>query len=161
MCFKKLLSIVMGCFFALNVLGTNKPEVIEDENGELTGIKLHLPEGLIADCEDKYWTLKEEEKAELDACLPSEIVFQNWCDGQKKPDNTNPVKLRKILGMYAYILSHVSKSNWTLQKKFCKDVGLIDILGSIHLKGAKRCSHHNFTDVIDEYLTNMFYIFQD
>lgn len=75
MCFKKLLSIVMGCFVALNVLGANEPEVIENEKGELSGIILHLPEGLIADCKDKYWALKEEEKAELDACLRSQENF--------------------------------------------------------------------------------------
>ncbi len=138
--FRKLLSIVIGLNLSFNALAGNEPEIIEDENGDPIGIKLNLPEELIKDCENKFWTLKDETtKTELDNILSSQENFDEWCQKQTEIDNRNPVKLRNLLCKYAYILRGANEKSYTLEGVFCKRVELGKILGGIHLKGATPC----------------------
>ena len=129
---KKLLSITTGCFLALSIFADSAPEVIEDENGDPIGIKLNLPEELINDCKDDFWTLKDEEtKTELDKFLSSQESFDEWCEAQSPIDNKNPVIVRNALRKYAYfLLDFMQKSD----KKFEVPLPLFHLRLSHHQK---------------------------
>ena len=154
---KKLLSITTGCFLALSVFAGREPEFIEDENG----IKLNLPEELINDCKDDFWTLKNDTtKAELDNILSSQESFNEWCEAQSPIDNKNPVIVRNALCKYAYFLLYANRENYTLDGSFCKRVNLGNILGSIHLKGATPCGCCCYTEA-EKYIKTLKLILLD
>ncbi len=139
--FKKFLNISLG-FACLNMpcFADNEPEVVENEEGEPIGIKLHLPEELIKDCQNSFWSLNDVSiKDDLDDILRSPESFDEWCQKQTEIDNSNPVKLRALLRKYAYLLLGANEKNYKVDGGFCKKVKLDRILGSIHLKGATPC----------------------
>ena len=145
--YRKLLSITTGCFLALSVFSDREPEIIEDENGDLIGIKLNLPEELIEDCESDYWALKDDKtKTKMDKFLNSQESFEVWCEERKEIDKTKSVMSWDLLRQYAYVLAEANKKMYIISGEFCKAVKLDRVLGSIYLKGAKPCCCSYYTE---------------
>lgn len=160
--FKKFLNMLLGvAFFNMPCFADNEPEVVENEEGEPIGIRLHLPEELIKDCQNSFWSLNDVSiKDNLDTILDSQDSFEVWCQQQTEIDNSNPVKLRALLREYAYLLLRANQKNYKFDGSFCKKVELDRILRSINLKGATPCCCCNRT-VSEKYIESIYWIIQD
>ena len=95
---------------------------------KFVGIRLNLPQELIADCEDKYWKIHDDALIqELEEIVSTEENFHNWCNKQKIIYHSDYFLRRK----YAYILKKVNANNYFISSDFCKQIELDRTLYSI------------------------------
>lgn len=114
-------------------LANKEPEFVEDEGGNLIGIKLHLPEEIIRDCEDKHWQFTNlQKKSVLEKNFSTEEKFHKWCSEQEYLKNHDCISCR----IYALMFKIVNKENYLIPGDFCKRVKLGNILIYIHRRGA-------------------------
>ena len=130
--------------------GVELPTELSDPNHDLwdkydpyvkfVGIRLNLPQELIADCEDKYWKIHDDALIqELEEIVSTEENFHNWCDKQENFDEKNSREIQYLLHLYAYTLKKANEKHYLITKDFCKQVDLEEIVYGIHLKGATLC----------------------
>ena len=128
--------ICAGVIIKLNgfLLGCKGPEFVEDEDGNLLGIKLHLPQELIADCEYKRWQfINLEKKSVLEERFSTEENFHAWCD---KQETKYPYGIHCT---YAYILKKANEKNYLISWDFCSKMDIGAIIITIYYKGATHC----------------------
>lgn len=146
--------ICAGVIIKLNgfLLGCKGPEFVEDEDGNLLGIKLHLPQELIADCEYKRWQfINLEKKSVLEERFSTEEKFHEWCEEQKCFYNNNLNSYRS----YALMFKIVSEKNYLIPGDFCERIELGKILTHIHRKGAIDWNCNSINNPIELYLTSL------
>ena len=101
--------------------GVELPQELSDPNHELwdeydpyvkfVGIRLNLPQELIADCECDYWKIHDEALIqELEEVVSTEENFHAWCDKQESIDEKNSKEIQYQLHLDAYILNLLQKS---------------------------------------------------
>ena len=136
--YKLLLVFCLTLNFALSTLGANIPEIIEDDSGYPLRLYLNLPEELIVACRDSYWEIKNNLLIdELNTYLDSQDNFDAWCMQQPPFDNSDTVKLKNTLRIYAFMLNNADKKHYSLDSVFCKEQKLDLMLTSISERGHK------------------------
>ena len=141
--------IGLGVIIGLNgfMLADEWPEFVEDENGNLLGIRLHLPQELISDCEYKRWQFTNlEKKLILEEQFSTEEKFYEWCIHQECFKNCDIF----IGRMYALMFKIANEKNYLIPGDFCKRVNLGSILIYIHRRGAIDWNHamdNNSTEI--------------
>ena len=140
--------------------GVELPQELSDPSHDLwdeydpyvkfVGIKLNLPEELIADCEDNYWRdYNKDLFQKLKEILTTEDKFHAWCDKQEKKYSYG------MHHIYAYILKKVNEKNYLISLDFCEQVALGGIIECIYYKGATRCMNGLYPNTMGgRYLKN-------
>lgn len=146
--------ICVGIVIKLNgfLLGCKGPEFVEDEDGNLLGIRLHLPQELIADCEHKRWQfINFEKKFVLEEKLSTEEKFHEWCLSQEYFKNFDLI----IGRTYALMFKIANEKNYLIPGSFCKQVNLGNILIYIHRRGAIDWNYSTSNNPIEIYLDKL------
>ena len=98
---------------------------------KFVGIRLNLPQELIADCEDKYWKIHDDALIqELEEIVSTEENFHAWCDKQKNVDCLG----RHLCSEYAYIFKTANEKNYFISGDFCLRTKLNYLLKSIFIR---------------------------
>ena len=135
----------------------NMPEVIEDDAGNPSGIRLHLPNGLIEACKAAYWKVKDTETIKhIESCMSSEEGCEEWCSENLSGTEYQHTKRCE----FAYALLLANENGYILDGRFCKKSNLDRVLTCISMRGAIRCQCHQQTEV-EEYTRNMHWIIED
>ena len=105
---------------------------------KFVGIRLNLPQELIADCEDNCWQAYNKDLFQkLEEMLTSEDKFHDWCNQQKAPKDNQK---RRLCHIYAYVLKVTNQKNYFISGDFCKKITLNDVLYNIRKKNIICCS---------------------
>ena len=117
---------------------------------KFVGIRLNLPQELIADCEDKYWKIHDDALIqELEEIVSTEEKFHDWCDKQERITYTDCF----LCKLYSFILPTINKKNYFISSDFCKRVKLNGILTGIRRKNIICCSFLDHNGPKEIYLT--------
>ncbi|MFQ6723442.1 MAG: hypothetical protein ACLRFH_03505 [Opitutales bacterium] len=101
---------------------------------KFVGIRLNLPQELIADCEYKRWAIHDKNRIyELEKVILTEENFHTWCNNQKNFNNIGYF-FYKSMSSYAYILKIANEKNYLIPWDFCRKIRLGSILKSIQMK---------------------------
>ena len=129
--------IGIGVIIGLNgfMLADEEPEFVEDEDGNLLGIRLHLPQELIQDCEDKYWEIHDKAlRQKLEDIVLTEKNFHIWCNQQEIFNDCNPIKFRDSIKKFAYIIKRANQKGYYVPGNFCRQIKLKKIFVAISMK---------------------------